>query len=117
EGRWPTGATLMPQNSFVLVSYALVCVPADASIHVEGWGFAIYNWRTNRMTTVVDVFKPAKSGASIPHVKMFQTPVIAGGNVTFYSYNCCAQGSAVYSTTMPANAAAMSKPANYVSKK
>src|SRR5690349_647505 len=110
EGRWPTGATLMPQNSFVLVTYALVCVPANAKLRVEGWGYTIYNWRTNRIAAgPFDVFKPATNGAVFPPVKTFGSPVIQGGNVTLYSYTCCASGSATYSTTMPATSAALSK--------
>jgi len=58
EGRWPNGAVLMPNKSFVLVTYDEACVTTQSQFTVEGWGFVIYNWKTNKITTgPVDVFK------------------------------------------------------------
>jgi hypothetical protein len=115
EGRWPAGVALMPNKSYVLVTYLLVCVPAVPNFTVEGWGFVLYNWKTNRIAAgPIDVFKPARSGASLSPVKTFGSPIVSGSNVTLFSYTCCSPGS-VYTTTVAANLAALSKPGSYVS--
>jgi hypothetical protein len=118
EGRWPSGAALMPNKSYVLVTYDLVCVDSVPNITVEGWGFAVYNWKTNRLAAgPTDVFKPAKSGATLSNARRFASPVVSGKNVTFFSYTCCSSSSGVYTTTVTATAAALAKPGAYKSHK
>ena len=115
EGRWPTGAALMPNKSQVLVTYAEVCVDSVPDIAVEGWGFVLYNWKTNRIEVgPIDVFKPRRSGASLSPIKTFGSPVVSGKNVTLFSYTCCSPGH-VYTTTLPGTRTALSKPGSYVS--
>jgi hypothetical protein len=116
EGRWPTGAALMPNKSFVLVTYDEVCVTANSQFRVEGWGFAIYNWKTNRLAAgPIDVFKPAKNGAAINSLKRFVSPIVVGSRVTLFAYTCCSPGH-VYTTSMPATAKALSNPKSYKTK-
>jgi hypothetical protein len=97
----------------VLITYELVCVDSVPKITVEGWGYALYNWKTNRISTgPVDVIKPSTSGAKLVDYKRFGSPIVSGNNVTFFSYTCCSPGS-VYTTTLTATAASLSNPANY----
>jgi hypothetical protein len=113
EGRWPNGATLMPNKDYVLITYELVCVDSVPKITVEGWGFALYNWKTNRIASgPTDVFKPTTSGAKQPENKRFGSPIVTGNQVTFFSYTCCSPG-AVFTTTLTATAAALSNKASY----
>ena len=114
EVRWVTGGALMPNPTYVLITYVSVCVTSVPKFVTQGYGFMIYNWRTNNITVrPVDVYKPPTNGAALPTSKMFGSPIIANGNVTLFSSTCCSPGR-VYTVTMPATAAALTNPANYV---
>jgi hypothetical protein len=119
--RWPTGATLLDAKN-VLVTYSDVCVTSTTSFTVEGWGFMTYNWRNGRITTPpYDVFPPAVDGAALPPDRTYQSPVVANGEVTFFTSQCtalfiiCASGT-VSTTTMSSNVLVMAIPANYVAR-
>jgi hypothetical protein len=114
EARWPTGAALLPDKTNILIPYNEVCVTSTTVYQVEGWGFAEYDWKANKLSVPpVDVFPAVKTGAAIPASKFFGSPVVAGNTVTFFSTTCCAPGSA-YTTTIAANVAALKDPASYV---
>jgi hypothetical protein len=124
SARWPTGAALMPgDTSEVLVTYSEVCAvyPAGGSPQdtTEGWGYLLYNWRTQRIDQgPVDVFVPTRNGAELAPASRFGSPVFDRGRVTLFSLACpprylgCVAGQ-VWSVTMPATAAALSNPASY----
>ena len=115
--RWITGAALMPDKTHVLIPYLEVCVLGAQGYWSEGWGFTLYNYKTNQFSMKpYDVFRPQPSGATIAMRQSFGSPIIRNGKVTFYSWECCASGRSVYTTTMPANVAALKKPASYVPK-
>jgi hypothetical protein len=115
EGRWATGAALMPDETNVLIPYLDVCSTSSFVETVEGWGFTEYNWKTNVLSVPpTDVFPPATNGAATPSAKWFGSPIIADNKVTFFSVTCCKPG-IVHRTTVAANVAALSKPGSYVS--
>jgi hypothetical protein len=116
--RWATGAALLPDKTNVFVPYVDVCVVNAANYVVEGWGFSLYNWKTNKLSTPpFDVFKPKRTGAAIPKSQWYGSPVVVGNNVTMFTSMCCAYPPGrVYTTTVRANAAALKKPASYTSK-
>jgi hypothetical protein len=115
--RWPVGAALMPDKINVLVPYAVVCVLNESDFYLEGWGFSLFNYKTQRFTLKAkDVIKAKATGEGMPSEKMYGSPLIHGDKVTFYSWKCCTTGTGVYSTTVPANAAALKNPASYVTK-
>jgi hypothetical protein len=117
--RWVTGAALMPDRTNILISYIGVCVLSGAGYGVESWGFTMFNWKTRRFSVKpVDVFPPQPSGAEHPHELRFGSPIIANGKVTFFSSTRCDNQScdaprSVFTTTMPAKAAALKNPASY----
>lgn len=114
EIRWVTGAALLPNRAYVLVTYVEDCVATVPKFVSEGYGFMVYNWKTNRITVPpVDVFKPATSGAAISTINIFGSPIVSKGKVTLFSSTCCSPGH-VYTVTMPATSAALSNPASYV---
>jgi hypothetical protein len=112
--RWATGATLMPDKTNILIPYIEVCVINAATYHPQGWGFTLYNYKTNKFTMQpYDVFKPTPDGAEIAPKQFFRSPIIKNGKVTFYSWQCCVSGQSVYTTTMSATVAALKNPASY----
>jgi len=121
--RWPTGAAVMPTDtSDVLITYSVVCVtspPGGPQQQAEGWGYALYNWRTRHFDHgPTDVFKPPTSGALFPTSDTFGSPVFADGNVTLFSSTCTAQylgcgGGQVSSVSVPATTAALDNPSSY----
>jgi hypothetical protein len=115
--RWPVGAALMPDKTNVLIPYAIVCVIKEKEFYAQGWGFALFNYKTQKFTLKpVNVIKPKQSGAEMPQRNMYGSPLIVGNKVTFYSWSCCDEGSdfAVYNTTVDATTAALRNPASYV---
>ena len=111
--RWPTGAALMPDKTNVLIPYIGVCVINATKFTAESWGFALFNWKTTRFSAVKDVWKPKKSGASIPPILNRGSPIISGSKVTFFSGDCCTQKSHTYATAVPANVSALSRQSSY----
>ena len=89
--RRPTGATLLTDQSELLVTYTDVCVTSATATTVEGWGFMIFG-RSDGKTKVgpVDVFPPDRSGASLPASEAYQSPVVADGQVTLFTSECTA---------------------------
>ncbi len=119
--RWPTGATVMTNTALVLITYTDVCVMAPDRFQVEGWGFTEYQWQGGRTRLgPVDVFPPQSSGAALPERLAFQSPVVLGGKITFYTSECsklfigCDSGT-VSTTTVIDNPFALVNPASYVS--
>jgi hypothetical protein len=123
--RWPIGAAQFDPDH-VIVTYSIVCVSqADgaAAAQAEGWGYLLYNWKTHAFDHGPDdVFAPSPSGTRYPSSRLFVSPGVAQGQVTFFSSQCltmnivlCAEGG-VWSTSMPATVAALSDPASYQSK-
>ena len=124
SARWPTGAVLMPgDGSEVLVTYSDVCVvyPVGGSPQdtIEGWGYLLYNWRTERIDVgPVDVFVPHSDGTETAPTTRLGSPVIDHGMLTLFAVACparylgCVAGQ-VWSVTMPATTAALSNPASY----
>jgi hypothetical protein len=111
--RWPTGAALMPDKKNVLVPFIDVCVIDAFHYSVQGWGFALYNWRTNTFSVKpFDVFKPKKNGAGIPLTHMYGSPVVVGKSITMYTYTMAPLW-VEYSTTIPASATALKNITRY----
>lgn len=121
SARWPTGATLLTNQSLVLVTYTDVCVLSPQHFQVEGWGFMEYQWQGGKIRLgPVDVFPPSPSGRALPDSEAFQSPVVSGGRITLYASTCtslfiaCTQGS-VTTTTLLDNPFALVNPHSYVS--
>jgi hypothetical protein len=97
--RWPTGATLLPDKTNILVTYVGVCVISATNFRAESWGFAEFNWKTSRFTVApTDVIPAKKSAASIPFEKRLGSPIVLNNKVWFFSITCCGYGTAVYAT-------------------
>jgi len=112
--RWATGAALLADRTNVFVPYIDACVISALKHQPEGWGFAIYNWKTNRFTVPpTDVFVPKKSGEAISSAQYFGSPIVSGHSVTMFSATCCKVGSSVYSTTLSTTLAALKNPKSY----
>ena len=113
--RWASGGILMPDKTNVFIPYIDACV-INATVHqAEGWGFAMYNWKTNQFSTPpTDVFVPKKSGEAIPTSQFFGSPILDGSKITMFSSTCCDVGSSVYATTVDATLEALKNPASYV---
>ncbi len=105
----------MPDQTNVFIPYIDACV-INATVHqAEGWGFAMYNWKTNQFSTPpTDVFVPKKSGEAIPTSQFFGSPILDGSKITMFSSTCCDVGSSVYATTVDATLEALKNPASYV---
>ena len=114
NGRWPTGAVLLPDKTNVLITYLDVCVVSYGHFAAEGWGFAEYSWRSNRLSVrPTDVFPPARSGASLGHAQLYGSPVISNRHVTMFSDGCCT-ADAIYRVTIAANVGALASRHSYV---
>ncbi len=118
--RWPTGAAVIGIHDEVLVTYTDVCVTSPTAFTVEGWGFMTYLWRKSQIKTQpYDVFPPSEQGTPLPPDHAFQSPVVADGQVTFFTSACttlyivCSGGS-VSVATVSDNLLAMAIPSNYV---
>jgi hypothetical protein len=112
--RWASGAVLMPDKTNIFVPYIDACVLSATNHQSEGWGFAMYNWKTNKFTVPpVDVFAPKKSGEKISTAQYFGSPILKGKKITMYSWVCCDTGSAIYSTTVDAKVSALKNPSSY----
>jgi hypothetical protein len=115
--RWPVGAALMPDKTNVLVPFAIVCVQNESKYTAEGWGFSMFNFKTQKFSVLpTNVIKPDHSGATMPSSEMYGSPIIVGNKVTFFSWSCCGEGSGVFTTTVTATAAALKNHASYVQK-
>ncbi len=115
--RWPTGAAVMPDKTNILIPYIGVCVVSASKYYPQSWGFAEFNWKTNRFSVApVDVYPASKSNPGLPFVFNRYSPVISGHNVTFFSNSCCASDSHTFATTLPANTSALRKRASYKAK-
>lgn len=95
--RWVTGAALMPQGdrARVLITYINLCVYANGpQFFIQGWGFEIYNWKTNSFEHggPIDVVKPRKDGRLIPTKQMMSAPIFANGNLYLFSTTCSNYG-------------------------
>ena len=119
--RWPTGAAVLGKAE-VIVSYSIVCVTKPGgtpTLHVEGWGYLLYNWKTRHIDHgPADVFRPA-NGRTLAAAHVFGSPVVKKQSVTFFSSQCtriryvgCANGS-VWSATMPARTGVMDRASSY----
>jgi hypothetical protein len=54
--RWPTGAALMPDKTNILIPYIGVCVLSATNFTAESWGFALFDWKSNRFSVApIDV--------------------------------------------------------------
>ena len=120
--RWPTGAAMFTKTE-VIVTYSVVCVTTPgghATARAEGWGYMLYNWKTRRIDQAPrDVFEPRPAGTLFASSKIFGSPRVSGGKVTFFSSQCdtikavgCASGR-VWATTVAATTGALSNPASY----
>jgi hypothetical protein len=121
--RWPNGAAIMPTDkSEVLITYSVVCVfgqSGDPQDVTEGWGYALYNWRTSQFDRgPVDVVKPHSDGSGIADLSVWRSPIFHDGEVTLFASTCpkrflgCIHGQ-VSSVTMPATTAALDNVASY----
>ena len=123
SARWPNGAALMPDNnSDVLVTYSVVCVfgpTGDPQDVTEGWGYAVYNWRTAQFDRgPVDVVEPRTDGAAITDLSVWRSPIFHDGKLTVFAATCpkrflgCIHGQ-VSSVTLPATTAALDRISSY----
>jgi len=118
--RWPTGATLLDDQTQLFVTYTDVCVTSATDFTVEGWGFLVYSWKGSRIKTgPVDVFPPAPSGAALSPSRSYASPIVANGEVTMFTSQCtqlyiaCSSGT-VTATTVADNLIALATPSSYV---
>jgi hypothetical protein len=118
--RWPTGAALLTNQKQLLVTYSDVCVTSTTSFTVEGWGFMTYSWRVGKIVVPpYDVFTPSPQGTALPPDRTYQSPIVANGNITFFTSSCttlfvaCSSGT-VSATTVADNLLALGSPASYV---
>ena len=112
--RWVTGAALMPDKTNIVIPYVEVCVLDEFTYQAEGWGFTLYNYKTNKFSMKPQaVFRPTSDGAALPTTQVFRSPIIRNGKITFYSWECCTQ-TGVFTTTVNASVAALENPASYV---
>ncbi len=102
-----------PGKTNVFIPFLDVCVIDAATLPDRGVGFSYYNWKTNKVSSPVDVFTPSPDATALPMSRWYGSPVVSGNTVSLYT-TCCAPG-AVSITTIPANIAALSNPASYVS--
>src|SRR5579862_3361415 len=97
SARWPTGAAIMPTNTNrVLITYVIVCVwhpnNRGAAQRAEGWGYALYNWKTHKFDHgPVDVIKPKVTGGAMPDSKEFGWPIFEKGKLTMFAGACTQQ--------------------------
>jgi hypothetical protein len=124
RARWPTGIAVWPANTAdVLITYSVVCVtvPTTASglAVAEGWGYALYDWRTHRFARgPLDVVRPKQSGATIASSQILGQPIFMNGKLTLFSSSCLSEFVAcnsgrVWAVTMPETAAALDKIGSY----
>jgi hypothetical protein len=113
--RWPLGAALMPDKQNIIVPYVIVCVLNESSFHPQGWGFSLFNYKTQKFTVKpYDVYPADRGGLGMSSVRMFGSPIVTGKKITFYSWRCCDESSGNFRTTVDATAAALKNPASYV---
>jgi hypothetical protein len=111
--RWPAGGALMPDKTNVLIAYVDVCLVNSYFYTGEGWGYALYNWKTNRFTQPpYDVFKPKKDGSELRRDHYFSSPIITGNKVNFFTWGCCGASGGVFRTTV--DISKLKNPASYV---
>ncbi|MGA2837051.1 MAG: fibronectin type III domain-containing protein [Acidimicrobiales bacterium] len=120
--RWPTGAALLDNPVYVLVTYTDVCVTSASSFTVEGWGFMIYQWRNGKIRYGPDdVFAPTPQGTPLPADRTYQSPIVSGNQITLFTSECtslfisCGSGT-VSATAIADTLPALVAPASYVSQ-
>jgi len=121
SARWPTGAALLADQINLFVTCSDVCVTSATNFTVEGWGFMVTTVRGSKIKFgPYDVFPPSPKGTPISEDRVYQSPVVANGQVTMFTSNCtslyvaCASGS-VSVTSVADNPLALANPASYVS--
>jgi hypothetical protein len=121
--RWPTGAAVFPsRNSYVLITYSIVCVTMKGKnpvINTQGWGYAMWNWRKrNYAIPPRDIVKPQPSGKKLKPSRVLGQPMFEDGKLTLFSAKCaslfvsCRSGH-VWSVTLPPTSAALDKLPSY----
>jgi hypothetical protein len=120
--RWPTGAVLLDNPVYVIVTYSDVCVTSTSSFTVEGWGFMIYQWKNGLIRVPPDdVFPPSPQGTSLPNDRDYQSPIVEGSGITLFTSDCtslfiaCSSGT-VSATTVADTLPALSNAASYVAQ-
>jgi hypothetical protein len=114
SARWPIGAALMPDKTNILIPYAVVCVLGESDFGAQGWGYALFNWRTRTFSVApTDVFPADPSGTRLQSIQGFGSPIVVNKTVTFYSWVFGTSASGIYATSMPATVEALSNPASY----
>jgi len=112
--RWASGAALMADKTNIFVPFIDACVISETDYRAEGWGFAMFNWKTNKFTTPpIDVIPPKSSGEALSSSQYFSSPIIDGQKVTMFSYTCCALGSSMYATTLDTDLKTLKDPTAY----
>ena len=116
--RWVTGAALMPDRTNIFIPYAEVCVFNESVYVTEGWGFTMYNYKTNEFSMKpYAVFPPSPDGTSLASQDVYGSPIVRNGKVTFYSWDFGSLSAGVYTTTVKATVAALKDPASYTPKR
>jgi hypothetical protein len=112
--RWVTGAALMPDKTKVFIPYVEVCVMEAYGYVSEGWGFTLYDYKTNKFSMKpYAVFPPSPDGTAIPSSQVYGSPIIRNGKVTFYSWDFGSPSGGIYATQVNATVAALKNPASY----
>jgi hypothetical protein len=120
--RWPTGAALLDDQKEFLVTYTDVCVTSATSFTVEGWGFMTYLWRFGKIKTQpYDLFPPSTQGTPLSPDHVYQSPIVANGQVTLFTSVCTSlyiacTGGSISVTTVADNLLTLAIPSNYVSR-
>ena len=112
--RWASGAALLSDKATIIIPYIDACVISASDYRAEGWGFALYNWKTNKFTLPpFDVIPPKPSGEALSTAQYFGSPIVDGQKVTFFSWTCCDLGSSIYSTTVDTTIATLKNASAY----
>ncbi|MBP2330358.1 hypothetical protein JOF56_010743 [Kibdelosporangium banguiense] len=105
---WITGLTRDPASSNLLITYSDLCVTNTATPFLtQRYGIAEYNPTTNTVLARTTVM--STTGTQLPAAQILGSPVISGGNLYLYGYECtswfsgvCATGN-TYAARVPAN--------------
>ncbi|CAM3791116.1 hypothetical protein KIPE111705_25095 [Kibdelosporangium persicum] len=110
---WITGiTTTSPDN--LLITYVDLCVTSTPKpFFIQGFGIAEYNAETNTITARTTVF--STPGAQLPATKILGSPILQGGSLYLYAFECGRwfSGVCVTGTTHVARAESWRTAANY----
>lgn len=117
---WISGVARDPASpSDLLISFDNYCVEGALTFHPEGFGLAVYNPTTNRLSSRLVFKADTNTGLTAPRV--LGSPVVFRGYLYFFNYQCvssqvtCAANpkNAVYLARVRATPTAWDNPSSY----